>query len=49
MEENTVVEEDRVEVDEEEEKEEEGVVVFGPVCCVLARLLIERSMGEQLE
>lgn len=42
-----MVEEERVEV--EEEKEEEGVVVLGPVSCVLARLLMERSMGEELE
>lgn len=45
-----MVEEERVEVEEEkEEKEEEGVVVLGPVSCVFARLLMERSMGEQLE
>lgn len=45
-----MVEEDRVEVEEEkEEKEEEGVDVLGPVSCVLARLLMERSMGEQLQ
>lgn len=45
MEENTVVEEERVEV--EVEKEEEGVEVLGPMSC--ARFLMERSMGEQLE
>lgn len=45
-----MVEEERVEVEEEkEEKEEEGVVGLGPVSCVLARPLMERSMGEQLE
>lgn len=45
-----MVEEERVEVEEEkEEKEEAGMVVLGPVSCVLARLLMERSMGEQLE
>lgn len=43
-----VAEEERVEVEEEnEEKEEEEVL--GPVSCVFARVLIERSMGEQLE
>lgn len=46
-EENTMAEEERVAV--EEEKEEEVVVVLGPVSCVLARLRMERSMGEQLE
>lgn len=50
VEENTLVEEERVEVEEEkEEKEEEGVVVLGPASCVFTRLLMERSMGEQLE
>lgn len=50
VEENTVVEEERVEVEEEEEeKVEVGVVVLGPVLCVWARFLMERSMGEQLE
>lgn len=39
---NTVVVKDRVEV-------EEGLEVLGPVSCVLARPLMERSMGEQLE
>lgn len=42
-----MIEEERVE--EEEEKEEEGVVVLGPLSCVFARLLTERSIGEQLE
>lgn len=42
-----MVAEERVEV--EEEKVEEGVVILDPVSCVLARLLMERSMGEQLE
>lgn len=42
-----MVAEERVEV--EEEKVEEGVVILGPVSCVLARLLMDRSMGEQLE
>lgn len=37
------------EVKEELEEEEEGVVVFGLVSCMLTRLLIDRSMGEQLE
>lgn len=37
-----MVEEERVEV-------EEGIVVLGPVSCILTRLLMERSMGEQLE
>lgn len=42
-----MVEEERVEV--EEEKEEEGVLVLGPVSFAMARFLMERSMGEQLE
>lgn len=42
-----MVEEERVEM--EEEKVEVGVVVLGPVSCVIARLLMDRSMGEQLE
>lgn len=41
MEENTVIGEERV--------EHGGVVVLGPLFCVMARLLMERSMGEQLE
>ena len=50
MEEKTVVEEERGgEEKEAEEKEEEGVVGLGPVSCVLALFLMERSMGEQLE
>lgn len=44
-----MVEEERVEVEEKEENVGEGVVVLGPASCVLTRLLIERSMGEQLE
>lgn len=45
-----MVEEERVEEEKEaEEKEEEGVVILGPVSCVLALFLMERSMGEQLE
>ncbi len=44
-----MVEEERVDVEEKEEKVGEGVVVLGPVSCELARFLIERSMGEQLE
>lgn len=35
--------------EEKEVEEEEGVVVFGPVFSGLARFLMERSMGEQLE
>lgn len=42
------MEDERVE-DEEAEKEEEGVLILGPVSWALARLLIERSIGEQLE
>lgn len=42
VEENTVVDEEKVVV-------ENGVIVLGPVSCILARLLMERSMGEQLE
>lgn len=42
-----MVDEERVGV--EEEKVEGGMVVLGPVSCVMARLLMERSMGEQLE
>lgn len=44
-----MVEEERVEVEEKEEQMGEGVVLLGPMSCVLARLLIERSIGEQLE
>lgn len=44
-----MVEEERVEVEEKEENVGEGVVILGPVSCVLTRPLIERSMGEQLE
>lgn len=46
VEEYTVVEEERVKVEEAEEEEKE---VLGPDSCILALFLMERSMGEQLE
>ena len=42
VEENTVVDEEKVVVEDE-------LIILGPVSCILARLLMERSMGEQLE